>query len=123
MKQHIIEIAISMSTMDMLRHWYENSTTYVLLMEDDYDLQWIDYWHFDWEYLMNHLPFDWDCIQLSFENESHVSFIPFIHTTAGVFINRPYAEKLINYYIRMESMIFPTDSNYKWGKMDMLIGL
>ena len=123
LKQHIIEIAISMSTMDMLRHWYENSTEpYVLLMEDDYDLQWIDYWHFDWEYLMNHLPFDWDCIQLSFENEKVIPcFLHPIHPyhcTGAALINRPYAEKLIRLLYKDGKYDFSQRiQNYKWGKM------
>jgi hypothetical protein len=72
----------------------------MIMMEDDYDLNLIEYWHFDWEYLMNQLPYDWDCIQLGFES---LQFFPFFlhpkmrHSYFGpCMINRHYAQKLVN---------------------------
>ena len=69
-RQHIIEIGTAICTLDMIKHWLTTTNEkHLLLMEDDYDYRFVKYWHFDWEYLMNHIPFDWDCIQLGFENE------------------------------------------------------
>jgi hypothetical protein len=31
-------------------------------MEDDTDLSLVKYWHFDWEYFMNNIPYDWDAV-------------------------------------------------------------
>ena len=53
--------------LEMIKNWLETTNDeYMIMMEDDYDLSLIEYWNFDWDYLMNHIPFDWDCIQLGF---------------------------------------------------------
>lgn len=72
-------------------------------MEDDYDMNLIDHWDFDWDYLMNRLPYDWDCIQLGFESKQ---FIPFFlhpklrHSFFGpVMITREYAEKILRLHM------------------------
>lgn len=87
--------------LDLLKEWLNNSNDpYVILMEDDYDLNLIQFWEFDWDYLMSRLPYDWDCIQLGFESNK---FIPFFlhpklrHSFFGpVMITREYAEKILN---------------------------
>ncbi len=91
-------------------------------MEDDYDYRFVKYWHFDWEYLMNHIPFDWDCIQLGFENEHEIPcFLHPIrshHDYGPVLINRPYAEKLMRLFVDGDQYNFSHRiQNYKWGKM------
>jgi hypothetical protein len=95
-----LKISIVISTLDMIRYWLETTNEqYLILMEDDYDLNLIEYWHFDWEYLMNNIPYDWDCIQLGYESWRHIKF--FLHPKdetswwGPVLINRHYAEKLI----------------------------
>jgi hypothetical protein len=99
-RHHVVEISISILILDAIRHWLISSNdSYFLLMEDDYDLSYIDHWHFDWEYLMNNIPFDWDCIQLSFENDKiipcYLHPICSGHSTGASLIQRSYAEKLI----------------------------
>ena len=43
-----LKTCISISTLEMIRHWVENTDeNYLILMEDDYDLNLIEYWHFD----------------------------------------------------------------------------
>ena len=107
---HLIEISISLTYLLTIKNWLETTNDqYLILMEDDYDLSFIEYWHFDWEYLMNNIPHDWDCIQMSFENGNiYPCYLhPIIsgHGTGGSLINRRYAEKLISLY-------------YKDGKFD-----
>jgi hypothetical protein len=93
-------VANSITHLEMIKSWLETSNEdYMIMMEDDYDLSLIKYWNFDWEYLMNNIPHNWDCIQLGFENEV---FIPFflhpVHHNHGFgpcLINRDYAKKLI----------------------------
>lgn len=97
---HIIECAGTLSYLDFLKTWLETTNEdQILLMEDDYDLSHIDYWHFDWEYLMNSLPFDWDCILLSFENNDMIPCFlhPILpdHTMGAALLNRKYIEKII----------------------------
>ena len=107
---HLIEISISLTYLLTIKNWLETTNDqYMILMEDDYDLSFIEYWHFDWNYLMNNIPYDWDCIQMSFENEKlfpcYLHPIISGHGTGGSLINRRYAEKLISLY-------------YKDGKFD-----
>jgi hypothetical protein len=99
-KRSYRKMAISISTLEMVKHWLETTNEkYLILMEDDYDLNLIKYWHFDWEYFMNRIPYDWDCIQLGFESNSYLSF--FLHPKPSssyygpVLINRWFAEKLL----------------------------
>ena len=108
--QQLIEISISLTYLLTIKNWLETTNDqYLILMEDDYDLSFIEYWHFDWNYLMNNIPYDWDCIQMSFENEKlfpcYLHPIISGHGTGGSLINRRYAEKLISLY-------------YKDGKFD-----
>jgi hypothetical protein len=99
-KMHIIECSIILSYLDFFKNWLETtSEDHILLMEDDYDLSYIDYWHFDWEYLMNNIPFDWDCVQLSFENNTTIPCFlsPNFpdHGTGASLVNRKYIEKIV----------------------------
>jgi hypothetical protein len=100
-EQDYLKVCINLSTLEMVRHWLENTNEkYLILFEDDYDLNLIEYWHFDWKYLMTHLPYDWDCIQLGFESHNYISF--FLHPKTShsfygpVLINRHFAQKLID---------------------------
>jgi hypothetical protein len=57
--------APAMMHFELFKRWlHDTDEEYILVMEDDYDLSLIEYWHFDWNYLMSKLPYDWDCIQL-----------------------------------------------------------
>lgn len=118
---HIAEISITLSHLINIKNWLETTTDpYVLIMEDDYDLSFIEYWHFDWEYLMNNIPYDWDCIQISFENEKLVPCFlhPILsgHDTGASLINRRYAEKIINlHYKEGKFDLSQKICNYKWS--------
>jgi hypothetical protein len=108
---HITEISMTLFHLMNIKNWLETSKDpYVIIMEDDYDLDLIKYWHFDWEYLMNNIPYDWDCIQFSFENERLIPCFlhPILsgHGTGASLINRRYAEKIIFLH-------------YKEGKFDL----
>jgi hypothetical protein len=87
--------------LELMKKWISvRNDDYLLLMEDDYDLSLFEYWNFDWEYLMNRLPYDWDCIQLGYESDE---FLPFFlhpklrHTYFGpVLMTRDYVEKILS---------------------------
>ena len=94
-------VANSLSHLDILKTWLKTTDEkYLFLMEDDYDLSLIEYWNFDWEYLMNHIPENWDCIQLGFENDDFIPF--FLHPTyhshgfGPCILKRKYVEKLVS---------------------------
>jgi hypothetical protein len=101
--KHITELSITVCYLNIIKQWLENTDeNHILIMEDDYDLSYVDYWHFDWEYLMNNIPYDWDCIQMSFENDlvipCHLHPIEPGHGAGAFLINRRYAEKLMHLY-------------------------
>ena len=99
-EEHYLSTCITISTLEMIRDWLQTTNEkYLILFEDDYDMNLIEHWHFDWGELMNNLPYDWDCIQLGFESHNYVSF--FLHPKTKdsafgpVLINRWFAEKLL----------------------------
>lgn len=118
---HIAEVSITLSHLINIKNWLETSSDpYVIIMEDDYDLSFIEYWHFDWEYLMNNIPYDWDCIQMSFENDKLVPCFlhPILsgHGTGASLINRRYAEKIISlHYKEGKFDLSQKICNYKWS--------
>jgi len=129
-KQHQLAVSITLSTLEMIRHWLEKTDEkHLILFEDDYDLNLIDYWHFDWKYLMNNIPYDWDCIQLGYESCHYIKF--FLHpkdqTSAygPILINRHFAQKLINlHYIKEKYMlirkygIYPANTKHRVVSLD-----
>lgn len=45
--------------------WYDNDNSeYCIIMEDNINLSLCEKWIFDWQTLMDNLPYNWDCIQL-----------------------------------------------------------
>lgn len=103
---NIAVTANSIAHIDFIRNWLETSNDpYLILMEDDYDLNLIEYWHFDWQYLMDNIPYDWDCIQLGFESRSYIKF--FLHPKMSqdtffgpCMITRRYAQKLVDLHYK-----------------------
>ena len=93
-------VANSITHLEMIGNWLETTDDpYMVMMEDDYDLSLIEYWNFDWDYLMNNIPENWDCIQLGFENREIIPFFlhppHYNHGFGPCLINRDYAKKLI----------------------------
>jgi hypothetical protein len=99
-------IANAITHIEFLDWWIKNTKDeYLILMEDDYDLDPIKFWHFDWEYLMNNIPYDWDCIQLSYTSKIEVKFFLSPKQSHGTFfgpcmLNRRYVEKLISLHLQ-----------------------
>lgn len=99
-------ICVSLSHMETIRRWVEEtSEEYMIIMEDDTDISTVQYWHFDWEYFMDNLPYDWDAVQLMYNSD--VKIYCFLHpkklTTwnGPLLIRRTYAEKLLSlYYVK-----------------------
>jgi len=89
-----------------LKEWLNKTDDNLLvLMEDDYDLSLIDYWHFDWNYLMARLPFDWDTVQLGYEHFQRVEFFlsqkDYRSFNFGpTLINRPHVKKILDLYLQ-----------------------
>ena len=95
-----IYMAMVLSWFEIIEDWLNNTNDpYMIFMEDDCVLETIDHWHFDWNYLMNNIPYDWDLIQFSFENDRiYPCYLHPTLATSGMgcwMINRPYAHKLL----------------------------
>jgi hypothetical protein len=92
--------AQTITYLNLIEDWLITTTDkYAIIIEDDYNLLMFKYWHFDWEFFMNNIPYDWDIIQLSYENP--FIYPCFLHPTldssgvGALLINRHFAEKLI----------------------------
>jgi hypothetical protein len=124
-------VANSITHLEMIKNWLETTNEpYMIMMEDDYDLSLIEYWNFDWEYLMNHIPENWDCIQLGFENQEIIPFFlhPVYHNHGfgPCLIHRDYAKKLIRLHCigdKFKLNIQTNDVRYKkiYGMVDSFI--
>lgn len=64
--QDPIELAFTMNVIDSIVSWYDNcDDEYAIFCSEDLSFDCVKYWLFDWKFLMNNLPYNWDCIQLS----------------------------------------------------------
>ena len=124
-------VANSITHIEMLKYWLD--TTYeqsLVIMEDDYDLSLIEHWNFDWNFLMNNVPGNWDCIQLGFENEHIIPFFlhppHFNHGFGPCLISREYDEKLVRMHYFDGSFKLNLKHNdvrhdpYMYGSVDSL---
>ena len=124
-------VANSITHLEMIKNWLETTNEeYLIMMEDDYDLSLIEYWNFDWDYLMNNIPKNWDCIQLGFENPEVIPFflhpVHHNHGFGPCLINRDYAKKLIKLHCvdnKFKLNIQTNDIRYKkiYGMVDSLV--
>lgn len=97
-----------LSHMEFMKTWLrESSDEYLMVMEDDYDLSLIEYWHFNWRYFISKLPADWDAVKLNDDNSDKIRFFlrpvekgGFSNFGAMVF-KREFVQRLIfSYYSR-----------------------
>lgn len=123
-KTDAVLVAQTMTYIDIIEHWLRTTNDqYMIIFEDDYDLSMIEYWHFDWDFFMNNIPYDWDAIQLSYENP--VMYPCYLHPTlnvhgiGGILINRYYAEKIMRLHKIEGKYCLNRDINnistYYWG--------
>lgn len=82
--------------------WYDNSEDeYCIFMSDNTNIDLAQYWTFDWEFLMNALPYNWDCIQLGIsDNDTIIMHLKpkgnGIIKTFCFMITRQFAKKIKN---------------------------
>ena len=118
--------------LEFMKDWLNTSTDpWLLLMEDDYDLNLFQYWNFNWDYLMNRIPYDWDCLHIGYES---TKFIPFFlhpklnHTYFGpVILQRDYVEKILDLHSdgdkwNFEKVLGDKKFNKSAGTVDYFIG-
>jgi len=119
--RYLVEVCFMLTQLETIKNWLETTDEkYMIIMEDDHDLSMIEYMHFDWEYLMNHIPYDWDVIQ--FEVANNVGIPCFLHPTMDrswtgpLLINRDYAKKIIRIHYTTDNKVNFNNklSSYKW---------
>ena len=96
--------AVSISHLEIMREWLEQTDDpYMIIIEDDTDMNLIEYWHFDWEYFMDNIPYDWDAVQLMFNSLTiipcHLHVKNVTSWNGPIMINRYYAQKLLRLYL------------------------
>ena len=100
------EIGCTTSHLKALKHWLENSDDkYLIMMEDDCDLECVKHWGFTWKQFESQLPYDFDVVQLAIINPQQVSVRlhrRFVNdfSTACYIITRHHAQKLVNLHCR-----------------------
>ena len=96
-----------------IKKWYDSSNEeYALFCEDDLSLQPIKYWSFTWEDLIDHLPTDWECLQLTYTGDTfHEDLIRlqkrrwYFWGIQAFLVKREYAKKLLDTYYRHDRII------------------
>jgi len=103
------------SHLKAIREWYETTKeSYAFFCEDDLSFDLVQYWNFTWNDFYNHLPLDWEIIQLSWLRE--YSSLDYFHvglrsrcwcdwSGCAYLIKRDFAKKLIDAY-------YPDDTFY-----------
>jgi hypothetical protein len=100
--------------------WYNSNVSETcLVIEDDFCLETVDHWDFDWKTFVKSLPCNWECVQLHIIGEKFLSmnlskWYRNNHSTGCLLINRSYAKKLIDlHYIDNKFKLY---SNYGYNK-------
>lgn len=111
-------ISILINQFQSIIDWYyENISETCLIIEDDLNFGMSKFWSFDWRYLIENLPCNWDCVQFHIIGEK---FIPMglsrrsrnNHGATCYLINRTYAEKLIKMHYDNGNFIFYENYGY-----------
>lgn len=110
-QENLAAIGNTITHIEFLNWWLNNTTEeHCVIMEDDVDFSLVEYWHFDWDYLMENIPYDWDCIQLSYASRVEMKFFLSPKPGYGTFsgpsmLNRRYVEKLVSLHYKNNQFI------------------
>lgn len=105
--------SIFVSHLKNIKSWYENTTEdYGLFCEDDLSLEPVEYWNFTWKDLIDHLPSDWECVQLTYTGETFHNDLIRLQKRRWYFwgiqaflVKREYAKKLLDTYYKDDKII------------------
>lgn len=95
-----VEIACTLSHLKAIEEFYNSDLEYAIIAEDDVDFSIEKYWGFDWKFLLDKIPKNYDVLQLVIICDKiyfkiHNHFVD-EYSTAAYLINRRYAEKLLS---------------------------
>lgn len=103
------EIGCMASHIKALKNWLDTSDSkYAVVLEDDFSFDTVEYWQWDWDYVMNNVPKGAEIVQLIMIKNDPVKFslhkkdkfnpknvMSYSWSTAGYLIKRSYAEALV----------------------------
>jgi GR25 family glycosyltransferase involved in LPS biosynthesis len=103
------EIGCISSHIKALKHWLDTSDSeYAIIMEDDFSFDTVQYWSWDWDYVINNLPKDYDIVQMVMIKNEPIKFnmhkkekfninkkMSYSWSTACYVIKRSYAKMLV----------------------------
>lgn len=115
----IPRLSTLLNQLNVIVSWYDcNESEYCLIMEDDINFGIIKYWNFNWKYMMNRLPCNWDCVQFHIIGETYLPLgltkrTRNNHSAACYLVNRNLASKIKTMFFDGEKYRFPV--NYGYG--------
>ena len=69
------EIGCIASHIKAIKHWLDTSDSeYAIIMEDDCNFDTVQYWSWDWDYVMNSIPKNFDIFQMVMIKNDNVIF-------------------------------------------------
>lgn len=104
------EIGCLISHIKTLKYWLDTSDSeYAIIMEDDFSFDTVQYWQWDWKYVVSNIPKDADIVQLIMIKNDPVKFsihkkepydrkkiMSYSWSTACYLIKRNYAKKIVD---------------------------
>jgi len=112
------DASIVMNEFTLLIEWYQSGISeHLVVMQDDLSLDLIQYWPFDWQMIMNRLPYNWDIVQFYHCHDHHIT----MHlnprewhcsSAACFMVNRFFVEKLIKQHVQPDGS-FKLDNNLR----------
>lgn len=103
----------STSFLRVIKKWLnETSDEYAFFCEDDLSLDTVQYWNFTWSDFVNHLPKDWDCIQMLVVKPSPITEVKLIErdwddwAVTAFMLKRSYAQKLISKFYPGDEFVY-----------------
>ena len=104
------EIGCITSHIKALKHWLDTSDSeYAVIMEDDFSFNTVQYWTWDWDYVMQNIPKDAEIVQMIMIQNDPVKFsmhkkekfskrgiMSYSWSTACYLIKRSYAKTLVD---------------------------
>jgi GR25 family glycosyltransferase involved in LPS biosynthesis len=108
------EIGCITSHIKAIKHWLDTSDSdYAIIMEDDFSFDTVEYWQWNWDYVIKNIPQNADIVQfvmiqnepIKFNLHKKMPFNPktkmeYSWSTACYLIKREYARSLIKEHIR-----------------------
>ena len=109
------EIGCITSHIKALKHWLDTSDSeYAIIMEDDFSFDTVQYWNWDWNYVMDNIPKNAEIIQMVMIKNNPINFamhkkerfdlnniMNYSWSTACYLIKRSYAKSLVDiHYVK-----------------------